>query len=105
MDVLTIASVPAIVTVVAALIQFYKLFAKKEILMKIIPMLAGVLGVICGVVVFYLMPDIIPTDNLFVAMIIGGASGLAATGSNQILKQLTKEDKKDGEDDNTTDTP
>jgi hypothetical protein len=33
-----------------------------------------------------------------VAIIIGGASGLSATGTNQIIKQLTK-DKTDSGDD------
>lgn len=34
------------------------------------------------------MPVIIPAENLFMALIIGGASGLSATGANQIIKQL-----------------
>ena len=43
-----------------------------------------------GVVAFYAVPQIIPAENVFVAIIIGGASGLTATGTNQAIKQLTK---------------
>lgn len=43
----------------------------------------------------YLVPGIVPADNVVVAIIVGGASGLTATGVNQIFKQL----KDKGDDD------
>ena len=44
---------------------------------------------------YYLVPGIVPADNVVVAIIVGGASGLTATGVNQIFKQL----KDKGDDD------
>ena len=62
-------------------------------------MVAAVLGIILGIVAFYAVPGIIPADNIFTAILIGGASGLTATGANQIIKQLGKGDN-DGNEDN-----
>lgn len=39
---------------------------------------------------------IFPAPNIVVAIVIGGASGLTATGTNQIIKQLGKKDDADG---------
>ena len=60
-----------------------------------VPAIAAGLGAVLGVVAFYAVPSIIPAANVVVAIVIGGASGLTATGANQIIKQL---EKKDGED-------
>ena len=48
-------------------------------------------------VAFYAVPSIVPAENVFVAILIGIASGLTATGTNQIIKQLgKKEEDSDG---------
>jgi len=39
------------------------------------------------------VPGVVPADNILMATVIGGASGLSATGTNQVLKQLSKDDK------------
>jgi hypothetical protein len=65
-------------------------FNNSEKFKRLIPLLAAFLGVIIGIISFYLVPSIIPTDNVVVAIVLGGASGLSATGVNQLLKQLTK---------------
>jgi len=65
-------------------------FNNSEKFKRLIPLLAAFLGVIIGIISFYLVPSIIPTDNVVVAIVLGGASGLSATGVNQVLKQLTK---------------
>ncbi|MEG2015284.1 MAG: hypothetical protein RR086_06080, partial [Clostridia bacterium] len=64
---------------------------------RLIPLLSAILGVIFGLIAFYAVPGIMPTDNVVVALVIGGASGLTATGTNQMIKQLTcpKADKLD----------
>lgn len=46
---------------------------------------------VAGIICFYFIPSIIPATNVIVAIIIGGASGLTATGTNQIFKQINKE--------------
>ena len=40
------------------------------------------------------MPGVFETNNLFIAIVIGAASGLSATGANQAVKQLTKQETK-----------
>jgi hypothetical protein len=53
-----------------------------------------------GIAAFFALPGIIPADNAFVALLIGASSGLAATGTHQVFKQLlTKAEKPEGGDD------
>lgn len=54
---------------------------------KWLPVICGVLGGILGVVAMYIMPDYPATDYI-TAVAIGIVSGFAATGINQISKQL-----------------
>lgn len=56
---------------------------------KWIPVICGVLGAILGpVALFTGVPDFPATDSL-TAVAVGIVSGLAATGINQVGKQLT----------------
>lgn len=88
---LNIVSVPAIATIVYWVINALKYaFKSNEKFLRIVPLVAMALGAVCGVISFYALPSIIPAENLITAIIIGGASGLTATGYNQIIKQLTK---------------
>ena len=101
MEYLELISVPAIVTVVYALIEIIKkCVGENEKFKRFIPLIATAIGAICGVVCFFALPSIIPASNVVVAIVIGGASGLTATGTNQIIKQLGK---KDGGDENKSD--
>ena len=62
---------------------------------KLIPIVCGVLGGILGVAAYMLgMPEFPATDYLTAAA-VGIVSGLAATGINQAVKQLTKNNKED----------
>lgn len=82
-----IASVAAI-TVIAYLVGM----AAKDVTIvedKWIPVIVGVTGMILGVVGLYVMPDF-PANDVINAAAIGIVSGLAATGINQIGKQLQK---------------
>ena len=55
---------------------------------KWIPVICGLAGIILGVVAMYIgVPDFPATDPLTAAA-VGGASGLAATGMDQVVKQL-----------------
>lgn len=56
---------------------------------KWIPVIVGVTGMILGVAGLYVMPDF-PAKDVINAAAIGIVSGLAATGINQIGKQLQK---------------
>ena len=90
-ELLQIASVPAIAAVVYWVVNLIKYTTKyNEKLLTFVPLISAALGVVCGAISFFAIPDIMPTDNIFVAVVLGGASGLTATGFNQIIKQLKK---------------
>lgn len=57
---------------------------------KFIPVIVGFCGGILGVIAMYTgMPDF-PAQDVITAIAVGIVSGLAATGANQIFKQLNK---------------
>lgn len=87
--------VPLIVVTVYWIMNIYKqIVRKKEKYMRLIPVLSAPLGAVIGLIIFFTAPEAMPTDNAVIAFIIGGASGLAATGTNQIFKQLSKPKEK-----------
>ena len=94
---LELISVPAIAAAVYWVINIIKYAVKEnETFKRFIPLISAALGAVCGVVCYFAIPSIIPAENVLVAIIIGGASGLTATGANQIIKQLGK--KEDGDE-------
>ena len=93
MEYLNLISVPAIATDVYVIIEIIKkCVGENEKFYKFIPLIALTIGVIAGVLCYFFIPSIIPANNVFVAIVIGGASGLTATGTNQIFKQITKKE-------------
>ena len=54
---------------------------------KWLPVVCGILGGALGVVAMFIMPEF-PGGDYITAVAIGIVSGLAATGANQIGKQL-----------------
>lgn len=100
----TFATIPVVTILVYWILELVKQATNhNETVKRFLPLMATGLGMVFGVVVFYAFPSIDPADNLLFALVAGGVSGLAATGSNQIIKQLTKF----GQDENQTpnDTP
>lgn len=90
-DFFVVMSIPAIVLIVYWVINLLKyIVGEKENFLRGIPLIASFLGAVLGVILFYTEPSMIMAENIIYAMILGGASGLAATGSNQVLKQLGK---------------
>ena len=83
------ASVPAIAIICYAA-GF--IWTKTELPNKWIPLLCLGLGAVLGVVGLYVMPEF-PASDVISALAVGIASGLAATGANQVVKQLTKDDE------------
>lgn len=92
-----LASVPTIIAIVYVIVMIYKdtIAGCKENLLKIIPIIAGSLGIFLGILAFYAAPSIMPADNIIMAILVGLISGLSATGINQIYKQMTKDKCKD----------
>lgn len=58
---------------------------------KWIPITCGISGALLGVLGLFMMPDFPATDYI-TALAVGIVSGLAATGINQVYKQLSKGD-------------
>ena len=90
-----IITLPSIVGLVYLLITLYKknIAQGREDHLKAIPIIAGTLGIFIASLCYIIEPSAIPVDNFITAMLIGVTSGLSATGTNQIFKQLTKTKK------------
>lgn len=58
---------------------------------KWLPVICGALGGVLGIVGMFVIPDF-PAADVLSAGAVGVVSGLAATGANQVLKQMSKED-------------
>ena len=82
-----IASVAAI-TVIAYLVGI-GCKAAGSVKDELIPVICGCVGAVLGIAGLDLMPDF-PAKDVINALAVGIVSGLAATGVNQIYKQLTK---------------
>lgn len=54
---------------------------------KWIPSIVGVLGGVLGIVGMYIVPNF-PAQNALEAIAVGIVSGLAATGADQVWRQL-----------------
>ena len=89
-----IITIPAIAAIVYTIIDIVKTACGgDENFKRFIPLIAAVLGAICGVIAFFFVPGVLETQNLLVAIVLGAASGLSATGTNQVVKQLVKKEE------------
>ncbi len=89
------ATIPAIAAIVYTIIDIAKTaFDGDDRFKRFIPLIACILGAGIGAVCFYFVPGIIGSTNILVAIVIGAASGLSATGTNQVVKQLTTKSEK-----------
>ena len=89
MNELGFVAFPAIVVICYLVGATLKAF-NKAMLDKFIPVICGFVGGVLGVVVFSTIPNYIPAENWLMALAIGIVSGFAATGINQVYKQLKK---------------
>ena len=62
---------------------------------KWIPVICGAVGGVLGVAGLFVMPDF-PAGDVITACAVGIVSGLAATGVDQMVKQLGEEAGNDG---------
>lgn len=91
-----ITTIPALAAIVYTIIDIAKTaLGGDDKFKRFIPLIACVLGAICGVIAFYFVPGVMETQNLLVAIVLGAASGLSATGTNQVVKQLTHTEVKE----------
>ena len=88
MEFLGVTNVAAL-TVIAYLIgEICKVSSLND---KWIPVVCGITGAILGVVAYKVMPGF-PAEDIITALAVGIVSGMAATGFDQIGKQLSKND-------------
>ena len=87
MDIMGFTAIPAITVICYLLAQGIK---ATSIDTKWLPLICGVAGLILGEVGMVVMAEFPATDYLTAAA-VGIVSGLAATGANQVIKQLTSE--------------
>lgn len=76
-----VAAITVIVYLIGALVKASPLNDKW------IPSICGVVGGVLGVAGMYVMPEF-PVNDVISAVAVGIISGLAATGTNQMVKQL-----------------
>ena len=87
----TIATIPAIAAIVYTIIDIIKTACGGDARFKrFIPLISTGLGGLIGIVAFYFVPGILDTQNVLMAVVLGAASGLSATGTNQAVTQLVK---------------
>lgn len=81
----------ATVAAITALVYIIGLCVKASVLdNKWIPVVAGVSGVILGILALYIGVPEFPATDPMTAAAVGGVSGLAATGLHQAKKQLSE---------------
>ena len=101
MEHLDFVSVPVIVAAVVGCLELLKKAVDgSEKVVRFFPLIAAGLGAVLGIIAFFALPEIIPAGNAFLALLIGGSSGLAATGTHQVFKQLIPKTEKKEEDGN-----
>lgn len=83
-----VATVAAIIVICYLIGMACKASGKVD---KWIPVIVGACGAVLGVVGMYTIPDF-PAHDVLNALAVGIASGLASTGANQIVKQLSQEE-------------
>lgn len=82
---------PAIVIVVYIIIEIAKrTVLKTDKKRQLLPLICTIIGGVFGLLLFVLYPVGSNADNIVGAFTSGAFSGLAATGCNQLYKQLKK---------------
>lgn len=81
-----IATVAAITVICYLIGMGCKAYGKLD---KWIPVIVGAVGAILGVVGMYTIKEF-PAQDVLNALAVGIASGLASTGVNQVVKQLSQ---------------
>lgn len=89
MENLGFTAIPAITVICYLIAQIVKATAVDN---RWLPIICGIAGAVLGVVAMFIMPDYAAADYL-TAVAIGIVSGLAATGVNQIVKQMGRDEK------------
>ena len=87
-----IACIPVITILCYFAGEFFKLVVlRKKNRYKYIPIIVGGIGGALGLIIYFISPELLfNTTNPFMAIAIGIESGLASTGTNELVKQILK---------------
>lgn len=66
------------------------LIKRTSIASEWLPLISGALGIGLNIAAFYLIPTLVPCEEISMAVFYGFICGLAATGTNQVFKQACK---------------
>ena len=81
--------IPIIIIICYMVGEIYKVVFKKNTkVYKLIPILVAVVGGVLGVIIYFTSPNILNTDNIYNAILLGIISGFSSTGTNQVIKQI-----------------
>ncbi len=84
-------SVPVIVGIVYGIAELIKMATNSnEKVLAFMPLIALALGAVSGIIAYWGFSGVINAQNFWQALLIGSASGLSATGANQVFKQISK---------------
>ena len=88
--------VPIIVVCCYIIGKLYKLlFKNKKEVYKFIPILMAFVGGILGILIYVTDKELIfNVNSIWIALGIGIVSGVSSTGTNQIIKQINKKERK-----------
>jgi hypothetical protein len=88
MEIFETISVPFIVASVYVFVEALKAISKNSKFNNFIPVISVILGAAIGVLIYCGFPQAIVAENVYQAVLIGAASGWAATGANQTYKKI-----------------
>lgn len=88
-----VCSIPLMLIIIYAILAIYRKIIgdTPSVWHKLIPLWAALLGMVMGMFVYTVFPEIIPVTSLFTAVILGLITGLATTGLNQLLRVFDKD--------------
>lgn len=91
MDIALTGGAIALVIVLYCLAEILKAtLLKDESKRALLPIICGLLGALIAVVIYSFSPEVLGCKDYLNAVVVGAISGFAATGANQVYKQLKK---------------
>jgi len=94
MNLIEVLSMPAIAALCYGFIEILKRTIKNDIKLKnVYPLISALLGSTLGMFAYLAEPDVMVTDSALSSALAGLASGLSATGGNEILQRMKSSKK------------
>ena len=80
--------IPVVGALCYGAVELVKPFCVSERAGNFYPLLAGILGAVLMLIVYYIEPSLRVTESVLETMLIGVCSGLSATGGNQVVQRM-----------------